>query len=43
MIVGNYIEQDKEAAGGNLYYNDYKHKALISAFCIVGNCLTLHQ
>ena len=38
MIQGNYIEQHKEEAGGNLYYIDYKCKALTSAFCIVGNC-----
>ena len=27
MIEGNYLEQHKEAAGGNLHYIDYKHKA----------------
>ena len=38
MVVGNYREQHKETAGGNLYYIDYKCNALISAFCIAGNC-----
>ena len=40
MIEGNYLEQHKEAAGGNLYYIDYKSKALISAFCVVENYST---
>ena len=35
MIEGNHLKQHKE--GGNLYYIDYKVKALISAFYIVGN------
>ena len=39
MIEGNYLKQHKEAAGGK-YYIDYKHKALISAFCVVGNSPT---
>ena len=26
MIKGNYLEKHKEAAGGDLYYLDYKHK-----------------
>ena len=38
MIKGNYLEQLKEAAGCNLYYINYKRKASISAFCIVGKC-----
>ena len=37
MIERHYLEQHKEAAGDNLYYIDYKIKALIPAFCIVGN------
>ena len=40
MVEGNDLEQHKETAGGNLYYIDYKCKALISAFCIVENCPT---
>ena len=40
MIEGNYLEQHKEIAGGNLHYIYYKSKALISAFCIVRNYST---
>ena len=40
MIEGNYLKQHEETAGSNLYYTDYKRQALISAFCIVWNCLT---
>ena len=40
MVQRNYLKQHKETAGGNLYYIDYKSKALISEFCIVGNCPT---
>ena len=40
MIEGNYLEQHKEIAGGNLYYNDFKRKALIYAFCFIGNSST---
>ena len=40
MIERNYFEQHKETAGGNLYYIDYKCKALISAFYVIGNCPT---
>ena len=36
----NYLKQQKETAGGNSYYIDYKCKALISAFCIAGNFVT---
>ena len=39
MIERNYFEQYQETAGGNSYYIDYKRKALISAFYVVGNCL----
>ena len=39
MIEVNYRKQHEEA-GGNLYYIDYKCKALISAFSILGNCST---
>ena len=40
MIEENYLEQHKEEADRNLYYIDYKCEALVSAFCIVGNCPT---
>ena len=40
MLEGNYLEQHKETAGGNLYYIDCKHKVFISAFCVVGDCQT---
>ena len=35
MIEWIYLEQHKEAAGGDLFYANYKCKALISAFCIL--------
>ena len=38
VVEGNYLEQHKETSDGSLYYIDYKHTALISAFCVVGNC-----
>ena len=41
MVEENYLEKHKETAGGNLYYTDYKFKALISAFCVTGNYPTL--
>ena len=40
MLEENYLEQHKETGGGNLYYIDYKHIVLISAFCVVGDCPT---
>ena len=40
VVEGNYLKQYKETASGNLHYIDYKHRALISAFCVVGNCPT---
>ena len=40
MVEGNYLEKHKETAGGNIYYIYCKHKALISAFYVVGSCLT---
>ena len=40
VVEGNYLEQHRETADGNLYYIDYKHKALLSAFCVVRNCPT---
>ena len=39
MIEGNYLEQHKEAEGGNLYYIDYTRKVVIYAFCIDENFL----
>ena len=41
MVEGNYLEVHKEQASGVSYYVDYKKKALISAFCVVGNCPSL--
>ena len=41
MVEENYLEQHKETPGGNLCYIRCKHKALISAFCAIGNCVTL--
>lgn len=35
VVEGNYLEQDKEKTGGNLYHIDYKRKDLISVFCVV--------
>ena len=41
VVEGNYqVVKQQETAGSNLYYIDYKPKALISAFCVVGNCPT---
>ena len=40
VVEGNYLEIYKEITDGNLYYIDTKRKALISAFCVVGNCPT---
>ena len=41
VVEGNYLEIHKEVGDGTLYYVDTKRKALISAFCVVGNCPTL--
>ena len=35
MIEGNYLKQHKEAAGGNLYYIDYKRQALYLHFALL--------
>ena len=35
VVEGNYLEKHKETAGGNLYYIDYKRKALISALIMI--------
>ena len=40
VVEGNYLEKHKETAGCNIYYIYYKHKVLISAFYVVGNCPT---
>ena len=41
VVEGNYLEVFKERSDGSLYYVDVKHKAIVSAFCVVGNCPTL--
>ena len=38
VVEGHYLEIYKETNGGMLYYIDNTCKALISAFCVVGNC-----
>lgn len=38
VIEGHYLEIFKETSDGALYYIDFQRKAMISAFCIVGNC-----
>ena len=38
VVEGNYLEVHKETSNGNIYYIDTKRKALISTFCVVGNC-----
>ena len=38
VIEGHYLEVFKETSDGVLYYIDFQRKAMISAFCIVGNC-----
>ena len=40
VVKGNYLEVFKEIHDGHLYYLDTKRKALISAYCVVGNCPT---
>ena len=40
VVEGNYLEVFTETSDGNVYYVDVKHKAVISAFCVVGNCPT---
>ena len=40
-VEGNYVEVFKERSDGSLYYVDVKQKAIVSAFCVVGNCPTL--
>ena len=38
VVEGNYFEVHKEIKDGELQYIDFKSKAIISAFCVVGNC-----
>ena len=38
VIEGNYLEVHKETVNGTLYYIETSKKAIISTFCIVGNC-----
>ena len=40
VVKGNYLEIYKERIDGNLYYVDLKREAIISAYCVVGNCPT---
>ena len=41
VVEGNYLEVLKEIHNGHLYYLNTKQKALIFAYCVVGNCPTL--
>ena len=41
VVEGNYLEVFKECSDGSLYYVDVKQKAIVSAFCVVGNSPTL--
>ena len=41
VVEGNYLEVFKECSDGSLYYVDVKQKAIVSGFCVVGNCPTL--
>ena len=38
VVEGHYLEIHRETNNGTVYYVDQTRKALISAFCIVGNC-----
>ena len=38
VVIGHYLEVHKETTNGTLYYVNTKKEALISAFCVVGNC-----
>ena len=40
VVEGNYLEVFKEIHDSHLYYLDTKRKAMISAYCVVGNCPT---
>ena len=41
VVEGNYLEVFKERSDGSLYYVDVKHKAIVSAFFVIGNSPTL--
>ena len=38
VVEGNYLEVHREVPNGKTYYLDTRKKALISAYCVVGNC-----
>ena len=38
VVEGNYFEIHKTSNEGDIYYIDSKKKAIISPFCVVGNC-----
>ena len=38
VVKGNYLEMHKDLTDGTLYYVDETRQAIISAFCVVGNC-----
>ena len=38
VVEGNYLEVHKDNNDNSVYYIDYAQKAIISAFCVVGNC-----
>ena len=38
VVEDHYLEIHRETNNGTVYYVDHIRKALISAFCIVGNC-----
>ena len=41
VAEGSLLEVFKEIHDSHLYYPDRKRKAMISAYCVVGNCPTL--
>ena len=38
VIKGNYFELHKSTNDGDMYYIETQKKAIISTFCVVGNC-----
>ena len=40
VAMGNNLDIHKETSNGTLYYVHTKRQAIISAFCVVGNCPT---
>ena len=38
VAEGNYFELHKTTNEGDIYYMDTKNRAIISAFCVAGNC-----